>query len=320
LFGTAYQTHTTAGPTTRIAFATGTETVEGFKAGPPKSAGTVPERVVLAAEGDTRPLNTALGSGGSGGSSKPPGSGGSGRSNEPPGSGGPNGPGKQPHGSGGSGGSGEPPWTTPLASFGEPPERRIPFLFFTKNINRARNRVTALESQEPLRIGQVASFELGFDQQQGNGLDNLWFTPSTGDHARVFLISGENTEQFREQLKEAAAARLLENKQIALATCFDPKETDSLREMLLDAGALMVWTPENRISPEAARKLRAYMEKVDETYAGQPPRALDDYVNKALELWYKDSPKDPDLQPLLKATRWVELRILILSTTGTTLG
>jgi hypothetical protein len=234
---------------------------------------------VLATEGDSKPLNTALGTGG-------------------------------------SGGSGEPPWTTPLASFAEPPDRRIPFLFFTKNINRARERVAALESQEPLKIGQVASFELGFDKNQDNGLDSLWFTPSTGDHARVFLISGDNTEQFRKQLKEAATARLLENKQVALATCFDPKETDALREMLLDAGALMVWTPENRISPEAARKLRVYMEKVDEAYALHPPKALDDYVNKALELWYRDSPKDPDLQPLLKATRWVDLQMIVLGGAG----
>jgi len=283
LFGTAYQTHTPNGPTTKIAFSTGAETVDRFKSTPPKSRDSVPERVVLATEGDSKPLNTALGNGG-------------------------------------SGGSGEPPWTTPLASFAEPPGRRIPFLFFTKNINRARKGVAALESEEPLRIGQIASFELGFDQKESNGLEALWFTPSRGDHARVFLVSGENTEQFRKQLKEAAAAGLLENKQIALATCFDPKETDALREMLLDAGALMVWTPENRISPEAARKLLGYMEKVDETYAAQPPKALDEYMNKALELWYRNSPDDPDLKPLLGASRWVDLQMFILGTRSKTAG
>jgi hypothetical protein len=281
LFATAYRTLTPQGAATKVAFGSQTETIERFKAVPPKSADKAPERVVIAAEGDTKPLNTALG----------------------------------------SGGSGEPPWTNPLASFAEPPEGRPPFLFFTKNIERARRRINVLEKQDPFRIGDVASFEVGSDRAGANPSDALWFTPIRGDHARVLLISGENTEGFRKQLKDAAAAHLLENKQIALATCFDPKETDAIREALLDAGAVMVWTPENRISPEAARKLRTYMEKVDQTYKGpQASKALDEYMNRALELWHKDAPNDPDLQPLLSASRWVRMEMLVIGPVGGSIG
>jgi hypothetical protein len=234
----------------------------------------VPERLVLGIEGDPNDIQTALG----------------------------------------GGGSDLPPWTTELARFEEPPEKRGPFVFLTKNFGRARGNLDAINKQDPIKIGDVASFEIGFPNGSQTNLDNLWFTPERGDHARVFLIAGDNTPEFRKQLIAAAEAGLLRNKQIALATCFDPKETDGLREKLLENGALMVWTPKNRISPDAARKLGSYMEKVD-TAANHPPaRGLDEYLDRTLELWHKESPDDTNLDELLNGSRHVELPKLDPST------
>jgi hypothetical protein len=104
----------------------------------------------------------------------------------------------------------------------------------------------------------------------------------------------------------------LRNKQIALATCFDENESSGINDILLEGGALMVWSPGRRISPEAARKLQQYMEKVD---AGPlpPVRGLDEYIDRSLRLWYTDSKlskeADPDIDQLMDSMNWVELRL-----------
>jgi hypothetical protein len=270
LFASAYRTAGAQGAATNFDVAGATVGMSAFKARPPTSKGSTPNRIVIAAEGDSRALNTALGAGGNGA---------------------------------------EPPWTTRVARFAEPPEGRKPLIFFTKNMRRAKERLGSIDKQDALRIGQIASIEIGLNGAEGKtSLDDLWFTPERGDHARAYLIAGDNTAEFRQKIKEAADAGLLRNKQIALASCFDPNETDALRDMLLDAGALMVWAPENRISPETARKLRGYMEKVDTTPAVAAPRGLDEYMDRALGLWYKDAKNDPDLLPLLNSTNTAEVR------------
>jgi len=277
IFAPAYPVRTREGSrSVRVDLPAGALTIDEFKLHMPGNSGKPPERVVLAAEGDTTQLNALLTSSGNSG--------------------------------------GKLPWTTAKAGFAEPPDQPSPLVFFTKNIDRAREHVNAIEKLDVLRIGQIASFELGATVGEPANLDNLWFTPTRGDHARALLIAGDNTLEFRSKLKRIAEAGLLRNKQIALATCFDPKATDELREILLGAGALMVWTPENRISPESARKLRGYMEKVDGMSGDNAPKALDDYVNQALELWYRESPDDTNLTPLLNASRWVELRVPALKT------
>lgn len=78
--------------------------------------------------------------------------------------------------------------------------------------------------------------------------------------------------------------------------------------MLLDAGALMVWSPSGRISPEAAQKLRSYMEKVDSTSAGAPISGLDRYMDRALKLWHDEAPDDPDLRSLFNATNVAKIK------------
>lgn len=267
-FVPAFATRTAQGAMTKFRLPTGAELdVTEFLTHVPSTDAKIPQRIVLASEGDAKPIHTALA----------------------------------------GDGQGPPPWTAAAVRFAEPPERRGPFVFFTKNIERARKNLDIVNKAEPLPANQIASFELGVANAPEGNLDNLWFTPERGDHARVFLIAGENTVEFRNQLKAAAEAGLLRNKQIALATCFDAKETDALREMLLDSGATMVWTPESRISPQAARKLRSYLERVDAAYDRPPAKAMDDSLDRALEIWYRESPDDPDIDQLLNGSRWVEL-------------
>jgi hypothetical protein len=272
MFAAAYRTKAAQGVTvTNLDLAEGTTGMAAFMAQPPRRAQKTPQRVVIAVEGDAHALNTALG----------------------------------------SGGPGEPPWTSGRALFADPPSgRRRPMLFFTKNMRRASERLRLMDKQDALKIGQIATLEIALAANvRQASLGDLWFTPEAGDHTRAYLIAGDNTAEFRLRLKEVADAGLLRNKQIALATCFDPKETDALRDMLLDAGALMVWAPENRISPEAARKLQTYMEKVDAAGNGAPVKGLDEYMDRVLKLWYQESKDDPDLIQFLNSTNTAQIRM-----------
>jgi hypothetical protein len=268
-FATIYRTRGQQGLSTMLDTSAGTVGMESFKARAPRSGQSVPKRFVIAPEGDERALKAALGAGGAGS---------------------------------------EPPWTSGRAIFAEPPEGKRPILFVTKNMRRASERLKEIEKQDPLKIGKIATVEIGLGAgENGPGLNDQWFTPDTGEHAHAYLIVGDNTPEFRKSLKAAADAGLLRNKQIALATCFDENESNALHDMLLDAGALMVWSPGRRVSPEAARKLQGYMEKVDALPG--PVRGMDEYMNRTLELWHKVAPSDPDLQQFLDSTNRAELAL-----------
>jgi hypothetical protein len=272
LFAVGYRTRSSGKLTARIHLPDGSLGLNEFMRTPPRIEGRVPERVVLTAEPDEGSMGRALVGGGDAG--------------------------------------GKPPWTT-VAGFAEDPEGSDPLLFLTINARRARAKVDALEKEQPLRFGDIAKIRLGFGTNEQSALTDLWFTPGQGDHARAFLIAGANTAEFRARIKDAADAGLFRNKQVALATCFDPIETEPLRELLLEeAGALMVWTPERRISPEAAEKLEGYMERADRTASGQRPQSMDILINRALALWREENQNDPDLKLLLDSSRWVRLFIV----------
>jgi hypothetical protein len=152
-----------------------------------------------------------------------------------------------------------------------------------------------------------ATLRPGFAPGERPLADTLWFTPGRGDHARAFLIVGENTEAFRADLRKTADAGLFRNKQIMLATCFDVSEMPALREMLLNSGALLVWTPERKITPEAAGKLNAYVQQVAETPATAGSGTIEDTIPAALKLWHAEDPGDSDLGSLMDASQWVRL-------------
>jgi hypothetical protein len=272
MFVPTYRTKAGQALETKVATQSGTISIERFKAAPPKdAAGQIPERVILIGEPDGgatyRALQTAGGRGG-----------------------------------------GAPPWTTTTSAFADPAGggRRPPRLLQTINPERARQNLDALAKQEPLRWGNIETVRFGVGPEAGGPLlESLWFTRERGDHAQAFLVVGENTTEFRSQLKIAAEAGLFRNKQIALASCFDSEATPAIREMLLDAGALVVWSPERKITPAAAEKLATYLERSATT--GEP-KALDDLVPAALKLWQDEAgANDADLRSLIDGSRWVHL-------------
>jgi hypothetical protein len=94
--------------------------------------------MVIAPEGDEKILNTALGSGGDGG---------------------------------------KPPWTSRRALFAEPPDGHRTSIFFTKNMIVASERLKAIEKQDPLKIGALATIEIGFnDGKERPSPNDLRFT------------------------------------------------------------------------------------------------------------------------------------------------
>jgi hypothetical protein len=193
---------------------------------------------------------------------------------------------------------GKPAWTSRRVLLAQPPDGNRPSVFFTRNMQVASERLKAIEKQDhPLKIVEIATL---------SDFSDLWFTPETDEHAHAYFIEGDNTPEFRARLTEAADAGLLRNKQIALAISFDENESEALWDMLLYAGALMVWYPRKRISPGAANKLRGYMERVY-TRTSPPVRGLDDYIERALQLWLTETgfDADPDLKQVLNSANSV---------------
>ncbi len=196
------------------------------------------------------------------------------------------------------------PWTSRLSKS----EGAKPSWLFTKNMTVAARHIEAIEKQDPLKIGNVATFRFPGDGSGGGGndsFDHMWFTPEPGDHARVLLVVGHNSPEFRAALKVAASEQKFKNKQVALATCFDPIESQAISDMLLDAGALMVWSPSQTITPGSAEKLANYMQKVDTQQ--NPVRGLDNYINRTLELWHQTEADDADLKLLLDSVSRAKL-------------
>ena len=117
----------------------------------------------------------------------------------------------------------------------------------------------------PLRISEPYGFRsrstsVRTQYVEAGGLDQLPFTPSRGDNRRSWWSSPATSRSLGRSSARAAAAKTLENKQVALVTCGGAfPETAELRERLLQSGSLMVWTPDRQVSPEAAARLKGYV-------------------------------------------------------------
>jgi len=137
--------------------------------------------------------------------------------------------------------------------------------------------------------------------------ERLLFTSRDGEYSHLVTIVAKNTKEFRTTIEQAAKARLLENKQVALITCGDAfVDTAILREVLLTNGALMVWTPSRQVSPEAASKLRGYVEKsATEFFDGARKVNIDALMQDALNRWNRAAPMDPSIRLLLDAASFV---------------
>ena len=120
----------------------------------------------------------------------------------------------------------------------------------TVDIERAHAHLAVLRGQKPLKPSEVTILE------EGTSLSSVHFSPSSGEHAGMVVFLARNVDQFRRDVAAAARDGKLENKQIGLITCGDAwDETPALRETLLASGALLVWTPDRQITPQAGRML-----------------------------------------------------------------
>lgn len=296
-FAYAYQTRADGKTVTRIYTGRGAVSVDDFAENPPTPRGNnggkpplPPERVVLFGEPDERNIN--------------------GRTVSPLHS-----QLRESSGGGNNGANNGNKWT--LAWGAEPdPQRKKPELYYTINPKRAAERIEILDHQEPLRVDRVEYLD-------ETSLSSLWFTPRRGDHALAFIIAGKNTPEFRAELKKAAEAGKLRNKQVALLTCFDDyAATQELKESLISEGALMVWIPDRQITPEAAEKLKLRMKKIEEgVTAGDKPRSVDQLIRRALEEWQREVPADPDLEFFRsQILRRLKVRRLVRTATRTTIS
>jgi hypothetical protein len=303
----------------RLVTSQGVQSLAEFKKAPP-SAGS--DYVLLFHEPDTversgvavSELWDSLRPAGAGGSGQPPraGRGGVAGAPEEPGSaggarGGEGQAGGRPGaGHAGHGGGEEPPGGGPwyqAGFFGEARPDNKGF-FRTNNPRRAAGNIAALRRQS------VRPVEVTF-REHPTSLNDIPYTPRDGENAGLVVLLARNEAEFRLAVKEAATARKLENKQVALITCGDAfSETRALRENILDGGALIVWTPDRQLSEAAGRTLmsqvRALLDQAGTE--GRSFRDMDELINEAIGRLRREQPDNSELKPLTNSSTWATMR------------
>ena len=176
-------------------------------------------------------------------------------------------------------------------------------VYYTINARRAKKNMKILDGQSATYLGDVVYSEAG-------QLGQIPFTPQRGDHAQVVVIVAQNVAEFREEVARVAREGRTENKQFLLITCGNAfSQTEFLQEALLSHGTVTVCTLERQITPEAGERLREYIREAAKDLPAEQ-RALDpdDLMRRALELWEKARPGDPDLEAVKEYSTWALVR------------
>jgi hypothetical protein len=179
-------------------------------------------------------------------------------------------------------------------------------VYRTLNPERASLHLDLLGEQTQRRDrGRYVTFVSEADLRR---LDEvLRFTPTRGDFSQVVLLVTRNVSELREAVKRAAESRKLKNKQVALVTCGDAfRATGELREAFLRSGALMVWTLDRQITPQAGRRLVEYAKTATaQSGAGHSFETIEHLMAHTLERWSHDAPADPAWKAFTQAATWV---------------
>ena len=308
----------------RIATPGGTIDARQFAEAPPQGkGGTTPKRVVLIREPDEQrragvtfsPLLDRLHKGASGGGNDgpPPGNRTAAAADAPE-------PGKRGssdqsvekaasgnggnRGNGGRGTDGRGPFWTHiwLGGFASK-QKQNTILYQSINPERASKNLSILDRQAGNKLGKVEFIEEG-------DLSTLPFSTRDGEQSRTVVLRGANTQEFRAQIEAAAANGKLRNKQVALITCGDVfVETASLREAILEGGALMVWVPERQLSISQGQKLRDFVKRVVEELgpAGETT-PMSELMSRALQKWQQEQPDDSSILLLQHSSFWVRVQ------------
>jgi hypothetical protein len=206
-----------------------------------------------------------------------------------------------PSGGRGSDGPSDPRWT---GFFYAHKSKDSPALLRTTDIRRSRVNLEKLKQQKPLNPSEVVLLR-GLGQ-----LDSVYFTEDDGSHTGMVVITAKNTAELRAAVRKAASLGKLANKQVALITCGDlARQNALLREDLLVAGALMVWTPDRQITVQTGEQLTA---QVEATLAwgrdnNWHPRDINQLLERAIADLQKSKPGSPELRGLWESGAWVEL-------------
>ncbi len=180
--------------------------------------------------------------------------------------------------------------------------RDRPRVYHTINPERAARHLDNLASQRPDR-GRSLTFVSDADLQSLD--ESLRFTPKRGDYAQVILLVDRNVSAFREAITRAGETRKLKNKQIALITCGEAfQATAELREALLHAGALMVWTPDHALTRETALGVAQYA-KSAAAQAGMASATIAELMTEALARWSREQPDRTNPKAFTHASTWV---------------
>lgn len=220
-----------------------------------------------------------------------------------------------------SGNSGPPPPPVPpranSTSSGEPPRRARGWLAVgplerpkaqvlrTINPARARLHLNALDKQRAERVGNVTFLnEVDMARLQ----EKLLFTPQRGDNAQMVVVMGRNIPELRAAVRAAGEAKLLVGKQVALIMCGDSfGDTAALRESLLREGALMVWSNDRQVTPEAGSRLADHVMAVIDTIEPDRRRTIDDLMRLALQRWRQQLPQDAGIAGFMFSATYVLL-------------
>lgn len=186
-------------------------------------------------------------------------------------------------------------WTAFAADLGKS------VLLRTTDARRSRENLAKLERQKPLEPSEMAFLK---DPQE---LEGVKFTEGDGSHAGLVVLMAKNTEEFRAAVRRAETLKKLTDKQVALITCGDlHKENAELRESLLAAGVLMVWTPDRQITQQAGERL---MTQIGETLKqGTRPRDINDLLERSIAELLRAHPDDWELKVLWESGSWVDLQ------------
>jgi hypothetical protein len=195
----------------------------------------------------------------------------------------------------------KPPFWT---SFGGAWDSGRPRIIRTNDPARARRNLTRLKDQKPLDPAEMQFFENPKD------LSGAFFAQQDGTYAGMVILMARNSAEFREAVAQAADREKLINKQVVLITCGDLfPETTAMRENLLAAGVLMVWTPDRQLTPETGAKLKNQIEATlkKSAEAGNRPQDIDQLVNRAIEDLLESEPDNQELLILPESGSWAAL-------------
>ncbi len=180
----------------------------------------------------------------------------------------------------------------------------------TIDAKRGAANIRKLAQQKSVKPKEITFVDFEGGMTRGQVMEKLRQIPYTGkegDHAGMVVFVARNLEEFRYFVRIAGKTKKLKNKQVGLVFCGDLiGEGATLRESILsDGGALMVWTTERKITPEAGQALirQAKQLRDEAQQSGGEFEDVGHFLNQALDRLWQEQPEAAE--PFLDSSKWV---------------